>query len=407
MSPRFSPGTGPENPDGRDPRPRLALIYAAKFGHLGIVMPFLAPWIQGRGMGPAAIGVLLALPALFKILAPWCWGRWADRSGRRRELLAVAALTAAAALAGLVFSGGPLVLALLMLLYSFARAPVLPYVEATSLEQSDLRGYAYGPVRLWGSLAFVVTSSGVGALSGWISLEAGLLAAAAMLAFCGVLGPTLPAPVQRGQRDAPEDGTTMRRLPPGLVRFLAACALMQVSHGAYYTFYSIRLQDLGYGGAVIGSLWAFAVICEILLFSRMDRIVQRLGAQAVMVGCLLVAAARWLLIGLTTALPLLVVGQALHAFTYAAFHVAAIRVVYDAFGPGRRARGQAMYSGMTFGLGIFLGSLVAGWLVGPLGLPAVFAGSSAVALVALLVLGGSARSLLSRGPRSPGRDPRA
>ena len=59
---------------------------------------------------------------------------------------------------------------------------------------------------------------------------------------------------------------------------------------------------------------------------------------------------------------------------------------------------------MTFGLGLFLGSLVSGWLAGTLGLSAVFVGSSAVALIALAVLGPGAGAKLSRGRRSPERD---
>lgn len=377
-----------------DPRPRIALLYAAKFGHLGIVMPFLAPWIQGRGLGPAAIGVLLALPPLFKIVAPWCWGRWADRSGRRRELLMLSALVAGAALAGMVLTQGVGLLALLMLLYSFARAPVLPYLEATALEQSEARRFDYGSIRLWGSLAFVATSSGVGVLQGWISLESGLLIAAGLMALCGMMAPALPAPLRAPvQEEAPADGTLspVRADRVGLVRFLAACALMQASHGAYYTFYSIRLQDLGYGATAIGLLWALATVCEILLLSRMGRIVDRFGTQAVLVVSLVVAAARWAVIGSFSTSAWLIFGQTLHAFTYAAFHVAAIRVVYRRFGPLHRAKGQAMYSGMTFGLGLFAGSLAAGWLVEPLGLPAVYLASAGVALVALLVLGRTAR----------------
>jgi len=372
------------------------VLYAAKFAHLGIVMPFLAPRILGRGFGPAAIGVLLALPPLFKIVAPWCWGRWADRGGRRRELLAVAALSAGAALAGMVLTHGIALLALLMTLYSFARSPVLPYIEATSLEQAERRGFDYGSIRLWGSLAFVVTSSGVGALQGWISLDSGLLIAAGMLAICGLVAPVLPAPLkpaggggggaarEKGDSPVPADRV-------GLVRFLAACALMQASHGAYYTFYSIRLQDLGYGTTAIGLLWALATVSEILLLLRMDRIVERLGTQAVLAGSLVIAAARWALIGSFGSPGWLILGQVLHAFTYAAFHVAAIRVVYRRFGPHHRAKGQAMYSGMTFGLGLFVGSLVAGWLVEPLGLPDVFLASAGLALATLFVLGRTAR----------------
>jgi PPP family 3-phenylpropionic acid transporter len=376
-----------------DPRPALALLYAAKFGHLGIVIPFLAPWLQLRGLGPAAIGVMLALGPFFKILAPWMWGRWADRSGRRRDLLVLSAFSAAAALAAMVWFKGLAPLAMLMLLYGFTRAPILPYVEATVLEQSELRNFGYGPIRLWGSLGFVLCSSGVGLLQGRLSLDASLLIAAGLLTLCAVVSMALPLALWQPERPAQPParkagGLLFNRL--GVVRFFAACALMQASHGAYYTFYSIRLQDLGHGGATIGALWALAVVCEVLLLTRMDALLRRVGTELVLRCSLVVAAVRWTLIGSVSSLGWLALGQTLHAITYAAFHVAAISVVFRLFSHGRQARGQAMYSGMTFGLGLFVGSLAAGWVVAWIGLPALFQGSAGVALLAVLVLGRSA-----------------
>ena len=332
---------------------------------------------------------MLAIAPLFKILAPWMWGRWADRSGRRRELLALSAFSAAAALAAMVWFEGLAPLAMLMLFYGFARAPILPYVEATTLEQSEQRNFSYGPIRLWGSLGFVLCSSGVGLLQGRRSLDASLLSAAGLLALCALVSISLPLALRQPERSARGAGRLfLGRL--GIVRFFAACALMQASHAAYYTFYSIRLQDLGHGGATIGALWALAVVCEVLLLTRMDRILKRLGTELVLFCSLAMAAVRWMLIGSVSSLAWLARGQTLHAITYAAFHVAAISVVYRLFSDGRQARGQAMYSGMTFGLGLFVGSLAAGWVVAWIGLPALFQGSAGVALLALLVLGRSA-----------------
>ena len=82
----------------RDPRLGLALFYAGHFGHLGIVLPFLPPWLHHVGLGSAAIGGLLALGPLSKILAPWTWGALADRTGLRRPLLVATSLCAGAAL---------------------------------------------------------------------------------------------------------------------------------------------------------------------------------------------------------------------------------------------------------------------------------------------------------------------
>ena len=136
-----SADVGPSATRARDPRVALSFSYAAMFGHLGIVLPFLAPWIRSRGYGPAVIGLLMALPPLAKVVAPWGWGRWADRSGRRREVLIVAGLVASAALAAMVFAETLYALALLMAVYGFMRSPILPYLEATG---SGVLKLAYG-----------------------------------------------------------------------------------------------------------------------------------------------------------------------------------------------------------------------------------------------------------------------
>jgi PPP family 3-phenylpropionic acid transporter len=276
-----------------------------------------------------------------------------------------------------------------MALYAFARAPVLPYLEATSLEQREQRDLSYGPIRLWGSVAFVVLSGGYGAAAAAMHPDAGLWIAAFLLGLCSALAFLLPAPDRSVGTGIERSPARAAGAPSGIVRFFAACALMQVSHGAYYTFYSIYLVQLGYTTRTVGILWALAVVCEVALLTRMDGIVRRLGTVKVLRASLVLAATRWLIIGTVASLPWLVLAQALHAATYAAFHVAAIGVVFRYFGPQARARGQAMYSGMTFGLGMFVGNLSAGWLAAPLGLPALFLASAGVALLALVVLGGA------------------
>ena len=375
-------------------RGRLRLIlssfYAVQFGHLGIVLPFLAPWFLGRGFGPTSIGVLMALPPLCKILAPWSWGRWADRSGKRRELLAVAAALAAVALATMAFVHAPVWIFTLVAVYGFARSPLIPYAEATSLEQSELRRFDYGPVRVWGSLAFAGVAAGFGVAEASLSLDAGLLIGAGFLGAAALIALWFPRPLamgMAGETDSESDASAgvARATEGGLVRFFAACALMQVSHGAYYTFFSIHVQELGYGGAVIGWLWALAVVCEIVMLTFVDRVVDRYGSGPVLRLSLTLAVVRWVMVGTLSSLSWLAMAQTLHAFTYAAFHVGAIRVVHRRF-PHARARGQALYSGMTYGLGMFVGSLAAGALALPLGLQGLFLASAGVAVLALFVL---------------------
>lgn len=371
-----------------DPRPALALLYAAHFGHLGLVLPFLPLWIHSRGLSSIAIGVLLALGPLSKLVAPWTWGRLADRTGARREILAGALAAAAAAFAALALLRDFVALFAVMAVYAFFSSPGIPFAEATALEQSESRGFAYGRIRLWGSLAFAVVSVGYGASRAALPADGGFFVGAGLLAVAAVAGFGLPPPTVDSAEAGGSVSARARRPSRGaLVRLLAACALMQASHGTYYTFYSIRLHEIGFGEATVGALWALAVLCEVVLLLRIDGILARFGTGTVLRLSLLVAVVRWVTIASASSLPVLAAAQALHALTYAAFHVAALREVYAGFGPSSRATGQAIYSGASYGLGMSGGTLAAGFLADAVGLPWVFAGSAGVALGGWLLIG--------------------
>lgn len=377
-----------------DPRVPIATFYAAYFANMGILLPFLPPWLRGQGIDAASIGILLSLQPAAKLIAPWTWGRWADAGGGRRALL-VTGMSVSSVTLLIVGGARPtslIALAGLLAIYAFCSAPALPYTEATALEQAEHRGFSYGSVRLWGSLAFMATSLGFGAMVDRVGGAVGLWIAAGFLAVAAFAAASMPAP--RTARSGAVSG-----VPPtvgGMAPFFAAGALMQASHGAYYAFYSIRLQDLGYGGAAIGGLWAFAVLCEIVMLTRADSIVRRFGSVRVMAVALGAAAIRWGVLAVATSASVLAPAQALHALTYAAFHVAALREVHRRFPPEARATGQSFYSGFTYGIGTIAGTLVAGEIANKHGVPVAFQVAAGIAVLGWLILVMSAKRGRSR-----------
>ena len=84
---------------------------------------------------------------------------------------------------------------------------------------------------------------------------------------------------------------------PGVLAFYASVALMQLSHGPYYTFLTLHLEHLGYSRGLIGLLWALGVVAEVLMFLSMSRILTRFTLRHVLMASFLLAALRWLLLG--------------------------------------------------------------------------------------------------------------
>ena len=75
------------------------------------------------------------------------------------------------------------------------------------------------------------------------------------------------------------------------------------------------------------------------------------------------AVLRFLLLGwLADVLWLLAIAQLLHAATFGAFHAAAVAAVHRVFPAAAHARGQTLFSSVTYGAGGAVGALAAGWL---------------------------------------------
>jgi PPP family 3-phenylpropionic acid transporter len=82
-------------------------------------------------------------------------------------------------------------------------------------------------------------------------------------------------------------------------------------------------------------------------------------------------------------LPVIVLAQLLHGLTFGSYHAASIAAVNRWF-PGRcQARGQALYSSLSFGAGGLLGGLVSGWMWDGLGAPLTYTLSAVFALLGL------------------------
>jgi MFS transporter, PPP family, 3-phenylpropionic acid transporter len=341
---------------------RLSAYYLFYFGSLGALLPYWGLYLQDRGLTPLAIGELMAILTGTKLIAPPLLGWAADRTGARIRLVQVASLLAALTFAAIFFVQGFWGIAAVMFVAGCFWNAALPQMEAITFNHLGVRAKRYAGVRLWGSIGFILTVGGLGWLVQGQGIE--LVPWFVLALFCGIWVASLLVPEPpRGHQGQGDD--SLRRLlrRPEILAFLTACLLMQVSHGAYYAFYSIYLKAAGYTSLAVGGLWAWAVFVEVLVFLRMHRLLERFGARKVLLASLALAVLRWLLIGnLVHLVAVQVLAQALHAATFGAFHASAIHLAHHYFPRRAQGRGQALYNSLSFGAGGAVGSLLAGWL---------------------------------------------
>ena len=360
---------------------RLSAWYFFYFAYIGAFAPYFTLYLQSLGFAARDIGMLMAAGPVMRMLAPAFWGWLSDRSGRRAPIVRQsAALTSAAFVVFFVADGFWPLLAGIALTFFFWTA-AHPLVEALTLDHLRGRTEEYGRIRLWGSVGFVVSVLGVGALLDMAPLDLLL-----WVCFGLLLGVSACALSLRDD-GPPAAGHPVPSLRCGLrrrevVALLAACFFMSAAHGPFYVFFSIHLVDHGYGKAVVGALWSLGVVAEILVFVYMPRLMRRWSLRAILLGSFALAVLRFLLIGWQVeSVALLLAAQVMHGATFGAYHAAAVAALNRWFPSQQQGRVQALYGSVSFGAGGILGNMVSGEAWGILGAGWTYTLGAAFALV--------------------------
>lgn len=346
------------------PMLRLASFYFAYYAALGAFTPYWSLYLQSQGMGIAAISVLMSLWYATRILAPSTWTMLAARSPRPIRWLHLGCALTVACFAGFLLPWKFAGLFVVMCAFCFFYNAVMPQFE--SITQSHLHGRTdlYGLIRVWGSIGFILVVAGFGVLIdvfGAARLPWMMLPLFAVLLLCAFKNQYAEPPAVAEHGD--EAGFRSRLRRPETIAFFTAAFLIQVSFGPYYTFFSIYLGEHGYSPSVQGVLWSIGVLVEIGLLFLSQRIFRRWGARRLLVFSLGITVLRWWVTAAwPDSLPVMVLAQMTHAFSFAAFFAAAMLLLAEYF-PGRHnGHGQGVFYGLSSGVGGVIGALLAGQL---------------------------------------------
>lgn len=361
----------------------LSGFYFFHFAFIGAFAPYWSLYLKSLSFNAFQIGILMSLLHVTRVFAPAAWGWLADHTGKRLLIVQLAAIMGSISYCGVFFGESFAWMAATMALMSFFWSASLPLIEATTLSYLGESTAKYGRIRAWGSLGFIFAVISIGYLLD--AMDIGSLLWAVLGFKLGIIIFSRQIP------DAeivllPADNLSVRQIfkRPEVLAFFAACLLMALAHGPYYTFYSIYLVEHGYNKGLVGWLWAIGVICEIGVFFLMPQLMRRFGLKQIMIFSFSCAIARFLMIGWGVEwLAVVVLAQILHAATYGAHHATAMMLVHHFFRGRHQAKGQALYTSLTFGLGGAFGGVFSGYVWELLGASLTFTLSAAVVLLGL------------------------
>ena len=160
------------------------------------------------------------------------------------------------------------------------------------------------------------------------------------------------------------------RTPPLFRRVMLVSGLVLGSHAMHDTFAVIRWRAAGVSPATASLLWSESVVAEVIVFFLVGpALVKRLRPAGVLAFAATAGVVRWVTMASTTSVMALALVQPLHGFTFAALHLACMRLIQVIIPPHLAATAQALYA-LGAGAASALLTLASGRLyasLGPLG----------------------------------------
>ena len=293
---------------------RVALVYGAVFGLGGVSLPFFPVWLRAVGVDVGWIGLITAVPSLTRFtVLPFATG-FAERHNVLRGAIIVLAFLTALGFVAVGRFDSALPILLLYALTACVWTPIVPLVDGYALKGVTQYALDYGPLRLWGSAAFMAGALGCGALIAVIAETQLIWVMVAMALFGAVASIGLQPLAAHAAPGATQVPAPHLLRQPAFLAIIFTSALVQGSHAAYYAFSSIAWQGAGLSGFTISVLWSLGVIAEIIVFAISPRFTWS-ASTLVAVGAAS-AVLRWVLTAQQPAIPLLAMVQTMHGLTY-------------------------------------------------------------------------------------------
>lgn len=350
---------------------KLSAFYFFYFAAVGVYIIFLPKVLNDIGYSAVDIGIIFALAPLMRFATPFLFLKHIKLDQRVFKYTLFLAILSASTFYLTINSFYAFMFnnALLGICLSL----ILPYIEIIAL--NHLGSAKYGKSRLYGSIGFM----SVGLILAkylsepYIALHYYMSATLLTALFSFLLIKYDETEHPNTEKD--KEFNIFKYFP-----FWLSLFLMQVSFGGFYNFFTIYETAHGISLEVISYLWAFGVICEIVMLYFQAPLLKK-NLLNIIKFAIIITAFRWFLLYLfPDNLYISYLAQSIHAVSFGLYHSAVIIYLYSLYSNKKLAQ-QFMF-GVAYGLGGFIGALIAGYTYGEY----LFLFSSIIALLAFLSL---------------------
>jgi nucleoside transporter len=359
-------------------RLRLSVMMFLQFATWGAWFVIMGNYLDSRRFSKGEIGSIYGTMALGTIFAPLFIGQIADRFFSSERLMAVLHLLGAGLLYWMAQIQEPALFYWVALLYALVYSPTLALSNSIAFTHVPDGGRDFPGLRVLGTVGWIAANWIIGLLLAITPTAVGqpmsnepFLLGAVFSWMLGIFSFFLP--------HTPPPGKAGDALPflkaIGLLRefsfavFFGVSFVITIVLAFYYGFTGIYLEKgVHLEGDNVAPVMTIGQFAELMLLPFLPYFLTRWGMKWVLAVGMLCWGIRYALFALyaeadTEMLyPLVLLGIALHGVCFDFFFAAGFIHVDNTAPPEIRGSGQALFTFLTYGVGMWLGNMVSGQL---------------------------------------------
>jgi PPP family 3-phenylpropionic acid transporter len=358
-------------------------LYFFYYAAIGAFFAFINVYFQKIGLTGTQIGLVNTVGPLLGILSGTLWGMLIDRTGKTRLFLVIAAFGVSAASLAIwrtqVFGW---IIVWMSFFYFFHNA-IGPIIDGTNLYWLGEYSDRYGSQRLWGTIAYILTSSSFGFILDRVGLQAIFFAYPVFMALLAIVTFWIPDRTSRFKQSALSGLTQIIRIPMWIL-FAVCVVLIYTCYSGVINFLSVAVKIMGGSSSLIGVMWGIGAITELPVFFFGSYLLRKIGARRMLEISFFFFALRMVLYSIMPSPGWAIGINLLHGLSYSFFWIACVAYATELAPDDLRATSQGLLTSLLNISGM-VGALTSGWLFDKIGYIGLFQVLAYGCLATLLV----------------------
>jgi len=354
---------------------RLGLMMFLQYAIWGAWFPALSAYLQNTlGFNGTQVGVIYSLLPLATIISPFIGGQLADRYFASQKVIGILHLLGGVFMLVLASITNYSTMMWMMFVYSLVYAPTLALTNSLAFHHLSSTEKEFGLIRAGGTIGWIAIGL---LLSGWrifatsspaFGIQGDTLFLAGVVSILtGLFSFSLPHTPPKKEASNPFAFIEAIKMlkDKNFAIFMIIAFVVSTELMFYYVLTAPFLLSpkIGASSQNVAGVMVIAQTAEILVMAvLLPYFLPKYGMRKTMTIGILAWPIRYIIFAIGSPAWLVISALALHGFCYVFFFTAS-QIYVDTVAPRDiRASAQSLIALVTYGMGMYLGSIFAGWI---------------------------------------------